>query len=388
MSIYDFENLPDRTNTGSIKWDRYRDRPILPMWVADMDFRSPPEIESALKSRVEHGVYGYTDPTDAVLEAVNEYMKNVHSVSISSEWLLWTPGLVPALNTAARSFCKPGEAVLTTVPIYPPFLTAPRYQGRELLTAPLQNDDGVYSFDWTALEATVTPSTKVFFLCNPHNPVGRVWTQDELTQVIAFCKQHKLILVSDEIHCDLILDTTVKHHSILNIDPWVEENGVVLMSPSKTYNLCGLACSYVIIPNKLLRREFFRSMRGLFNELNCLGYAACTAAYGACAAWRNELLTVLRKNYADVLAFVDEQMPRIKVTPLEATYLAWLDIRQLKLHHPRPHFEKYGVGLNDGTEFGVPGFVRLNFGCPTSRLHEALERMKQAYDASNCFKDG
>lgn len=387
MASYDFEQLPDRSDTGSIKWDRYRDRPILPMWVADMDFRSPPEVENALKARVSHGVYGYTNATNEAIDAVCQYMSAVHGVRVSEEWLLWTPGLVPALNTAARAFCNSGDAVLTTVPIYPPFLTAPRYQDRELITVPLENRDGKYFYDWDALEASITARTRVFFLCNPHNPVGRVWSPEELKRVVQFCKKHDLILVSDEIHCDLILDDRHHHHTALNVDPWVQGNGVTLLSPSKTYNLCGLACSFVIIPDQRLRKLFHRSMRGLFNELNCLGYAACAAAYQSGAAWREELIGVLRRNYTEVLEFTQAKMPKIQVTPLEATYLAWLDIRSLQLHHPRTHFEKHGVGLNDGTEFGVPGFMRLNFGCPPARLREALERMKIAYDDSNCFQD-
>ena len=380
MSAYDFINLPDRRDTGSIKWERYEGRDVLPMWVADMDFRSPPEIEAALQNRVAHGVYGYTDPTTEATQAVCQYMQDVHGCDIDETWLLWTPGLVPALNTAARAFCDKGQEVITTVPIYPPFLTAPRYQDRELVSVELSNENGFYTFDWDALEKSVTSNTKVFFLCNPHNPVGRVWAMDELQRVVDFCKRHQLVLVSDEIHCDLILNPDQQHHTALQIDPWVKDHGVTLMAPSKTYNLCGLACSFVVIPDDSLRRKFRRSMRGLFNELNCLGYAACAAAYRYGGPWRLELLDVLRENFAEILRFTDKSMPLIKVSPLQATYLAWLDIRALKLHHPRTHFERRGVGLNDGTEFGVPGFVRLNFGCPRARLQEALQRIKTAYD--------
>ena len=380
MSTYDFENLPNRSNTGSIKWDRYADRDILPMWVADMDFRAAPEVEAALQERVSHGVFGYTNPTAEAVQAICRYMSEVHGCHIEETWILWTPGIVPALNIAARAFCNQGQGVITTVPIYPPFLTAPRYQERKLLSVSLHNSAGFYTFDWDALERNITAETRVFFLCNPHNPVGRVWSRDELTQVVQFCDRHQLILVSDEIHCDLILSADHEHCTALKIDDWVKKNGVTLMAPSKTYNLCGLACSFVIIADDALRRSFRRSMRGLFNELNCLGYAACAAAYQHGESWRRELLQVLRRNYAEIVQFTEETMPLIKVSPLQATYLAWLDIRALKLHHPRTHFERRGVGLNDGTEFGVPGFVRLNFGCPPSRLRESLRRMKTAYD--------
>jgi cystathionine beta-lyase len=355
------------------------------MWVADMDFRSPPEVETALTERVAHGVFGYTNPTSEAISAICEYMADVHDVDVSKDWLLWTPGLVPALNTAARAFCNPGETVLTTVPIYPPFLSAPKYQHRELLVAPLANDGGRYTYDWNALEAAVRPSTRVFFMCNPHNPVGRVWSLEELDRVAAFCQERNLILVSDEIHCDLILAEKLKHYTAMKLGSWVVDNSITLMSPSKTYNLCGLACSFVIIPNTKLRRAFHRSMRGLFNELNCLGYVACAAAYQSGAAWRSELISVLRTNYHEISDFCKTRMPLIKLTPLEATYLAWLDIRALKLNNPRTHFESCGVGLSDGVEFGTPGFLRMNFGCPTTRVCEALAQMENAYNNSDCF---
>ena len=383
MTDYEFSYLPDRSGTGSIKWDRYRDSSILPMWVADMDFRSPPEVEAALNRRVAHGVFGYTNPTQEAISAVCRYMGDTHNVEISEEWLLWTPGLVPALNTAARALCNTGEAVLTTVPIYPPFLSAPRYQHRDLIVAPLSNESGRYTYDWAALESAVTSSTRVFFMCNPHNPVGRVWSLQELERIVAFCQEHRLILVSDEIHCDLILSDKLQHQTAIKLGSWVVDNSITLMSPSKTYNLCGLACSFVIIPNAQLRRSFHRSMRGLFNELNCLGYAACAAAYQSGAAWRSELISVLRTNWHEISAFCHNRMPLIKLTPLEATYLAWLDIRQLELSNPRTHFESHGVGLSDGVEFGTPGFLRMNFGCPTARVLEALTQMEKAYIKSD-----
>ena len=213
MTSYDFINLTDRRDTGSVKWDRYMAQDILPMWVADMDFRSPPEVEAALQKRVSHGVYGYTNPTAEATRAVCDYMRDAHGCDIDQEWLLWTPGLVPALNTAARAFCEKGQEVITTVPIYPPFLTAPRYQDRGLVSVALHNENGFYTFDWSNLEKSVTSNTKLFFLCNPHNPVGRVWSMDELKQVVDFCKRHQLVLVSDEIHCDLILSSDQQHHT-------------------------------------------------------------------------------------------------------------------------------------------------------------------------------
>ena len=349
------------------------------MWVADMDFTSPPEVIDALHERVGHGIFGYTNPTDAALGAVVDYMRTAHGVDIEPDWLLWTPGLVPALNTAARAYCEADQSVLTTVPIYPPFLSAPRYQARVLEFAPLANDQGRYKYDWPALERAITPQTRIFYMCNPHNPVGRVWTREELSEVIDFCKAHQLLLLSDEIHCDLILQSDLTHHSILATESWAHENSITLLSPSKTYNLCGLACSYVIIPNRSLRRTFHRAMRGLFNELNCLGYAACAAAYREGEAWRGQLLDVLRRNYKIVRDTIASDMPRFRLTPLEATYLAWIDTRDAANERWSQIFEDHGVGLSNGSEFGTPGFLRFNFGTSTAQVREALDRMSQAY---------
>ncbi len=379
---YHFTDPPPRAGTGSIKWDRYRDRDVLPMWVADMDFTSPPEVIEALHERVGHGIFGYTSPTDAAVRAVVDYMRTSHGIDIEPDWLLWTPGLVPALNTAARAYCEPGQSVLTTVPIYPPFLSAPRYQGRVLNFAPLANEQGRYRYDWSALERAITPQTRIFYMCNPHNPVGRVWTREELSKVIEFCKAHQLLLLSDEIHCDLILEQDITHHSILGADSWAHENSITLLSPSKTYNLCGLACSYVIIPDRSLRRNFHRAMRGLFNELNCLGYAACAAAYRGGETWRGQLLDVLRQNYKLVQEAIANDMPRFQLTPLEATYLAWIDTRGAANDRWSQIFEEHGVGLSNGSEFGTPGFLRFNFGTSTAQVREALDRMRQAYQSA------
>jgi cystathionine beta-lyase len=378
---YDFETLPDRSGTGAQKWERYAGRDVIPAWVADMDFLSPPAVIEQLCARSQHGVFGYTNPYASVEGAAIDYMQRAHGVAVEREWIVWMPGLVPALNTAARAYCGADEAVMTTTPVYPPFLSAPRYQGCQLQKVPLVVRADRYEFDIAAMQSAVTDKTRVFFLCNPHNPVGRVWSRAELQQIIAFCKTHSLILVSDEIHCDLILEPELTHQSILRLDDWAYENSLTLMAPSKTYNLCGLACSFVVIPDATIRRPFRIATRGLFNEIGCLGYAGCEAAYRHGEAWRLELIEVLRENRNLLQSFFAQNMPRIRILPLEATYLAWLDVRELGLDQARQYFEDAGVGLNDGAEFGWPGYLRLNFGCPKSILTEVLARMEQAYRA-------
>lgn len=376
---YDFTTLPDRTNTGSLKWDKYHGRDILPMWVADMDFTSPPEITAALQQRVAAGVYGYTIPYPSVENAVIDYMARAHGVTIQREWIVWMPGLVPALNAASRAYDAPMDAVMTNTPVYPPFLTAPVWQEKQLQAVPLMVKDGRDTFDFAAMEAAVTERTRMFILCNPHNPVGRAWDTAELAELVAFCRRHKLILVSDEIHCDLIWQPGVRHHTALSLDPWCHDHSLTLMAPSKTYNVPGLACSYVIIPNLQLRTKFQHAARGMITEVNCMGYTGCEAAFTHGEPWRQQMLAVLRTNYHRLFDFIHDKMPRIRMRPMEATYLAWLDVRDLNLDHPDRFFEQHGVGLSNGALFGSPGFLRFNFGCPTHQVDAALERMHKAY---------
>lgn len=381
QSDFDFSNSPNRAGTGSLKWQKYADRDILPMWVADMDFVSPKPIREALQERLEHGVYGYTIPYPSVEDAVIAYFKDVQGVTIEREWLVWMPGLVPALNAATRAFGEAGEGIMTNSPVYPPFLTAPEWQNKTLQSVPLKWDGKCYSFDFAAMEAAVTNSTRVFILCNPHNPVGRAWDRDELEQLVTFCCKHELIVVSDEIHCDLILSETVEHHTFAGLGDWARDNSLTLMAPSKTYNVPGLACSFIVVPNPKLRTRFQRAARGLITEVNCMGYAACEAAYRECESWRRALIEVLRENYAILQRRISSEMPRIRLFPLEATYLAWMDVRDLGLEDPATFFEKFGVGLSDGAYFGAPGYLRFNFGAPTKMVESALDRMAEAYQS-------
>lgn len=375
---YDFHSCPDRRYSGSLKWSKYAGRDVLPMWVADMDFRAPPEVIEALQARAGHGVFGYTLPNAGVEEAVIDYLRERHGLAIRREWLVWMPGLVPALNAASRAFEKPGDGVMTNTPVYPPFLSAPEWQDKELLAVPLKCENDRYTFDFEAMEAAVTERTRLFILCNPHNPVGRAFSREELQAVIEFCKRHELILVSDEIHCDLLLDEKAEHHTLLNVDPWARENSLTLMAPSKTYNIPGLACSFIIVPDARLRLRFQKASRGMITELNCFAYAGCEAAYRHGEPWRRALLEQLRENYATVLDWVEKELPGISMVPMEATYLAWLDVRGLGLDKPAAFFEDHGVGLSDGALFGKAGFLRLNFGCPPDMLQRALERMAKA----------
>ncbi len=372
-----FTESIDRRDTGSLKWDKYAGRDILPLWVADMDFRSPEAVLQALHARVDHGVFGYTIPYADVIEAVLDYLKNRHGLVAQKEWLCWLPGLVPALNLICRATGEAGSGVMINTPVYPPFLSAPVNSDRRRIAVPLSLREDTWEMDWDAMEQAVTPDTKLFILCHPHNPVGRVWAHGEIEQLVDFCERHDLTLVSDEIHCDLILDD-LPHIATLSLGERAARRTIALYAPSKTYNLPGLACAFAVIPDEKLRAAFMRTARGIITEINAFGYAGCAAAYRHGEPWRQKLLPVLRANRDLVFDFVRDRLPGIVMHPMAATYLAWLDVRGLKLDNPVAFFEEAGVGLSNGVDFGTPGFLRLNFGCPRARLEEALTRMEKA----------
>jgi len=380
---FDFTSSINRNGTGSMKWNKFAGRDVLPFWVADMDFFSPPCVVEALRERVDHGIFGYTVPYPSVQESVIQYLKRDHDLDVKPEWLVWMPGLVPALNTASRAFESPGDGVMSCTPVYPPFLSAPEWQDKELIQIPLIEKDRRYTFDWERMEKAVKPNTRLFLLCNPHNPVGTVFSRAEIEQLIDFCERHDLILVSDEIHCDLLLEPTAKHHSILSFGERAAKQSLTMMAPSKTYNIPGLSCSFIIIPNPRLRMRFQRASRGMITEINCFGYVGCEAAYRHGEPWRKELIQVLRHNRDQLYQFVAERMPKVKMLPMEATYLAWMDMRDLGLDKPAAWFEEHGIGLSDGTLFGSPGFLRFNFGCPSDLMEKGLQRLGSAYDALN-----
>lgn len=378
---FDFETSLERRNTDSQKWQKYAGKDILPMWVADMDFKSSPAIIAALQERVAHGVFGYARPVKSTTDAIIQALEQRYGWRIDPAWLVWLPGLVVGLNITAQAFAQPGEEVLTLTPIYPPFMSAPKNSGRASRQVPLQlATPGRWEIDWAALERAITHRTRLFYLCNPHNPVARVWRREELVRLGEFCVRHNLILCSDEIHCDLILDA-LPHVPTALLGDEIARRTITFMAPSKTYNVPGLGTSLAIISDANLRAQFVRATSGVMAEVTNLGYTACEAAYRDSEPWRQGLLQTLRGNRDYLLDFVARELPGVTIeAPIEATYLAWLNVSALKLADPIAHFEKHGVGLSDGAFFGVPrgSHVRLNFGCPRSTLTEALTRMKHA----------
>ena len=377
--LFDFDTPVERRATASLKWDRYGNRDIIPLWVADMDFRSPPAVIRALQQRVAYGVFGYTLAPQELNDAVVAMLKNLYGWEIEPDWLVWLPGLVTGLNVVCRAVGEEGDDVMTAVPVYPPFLTAPGHFRRNLIKVPLKEENNRWQFDFDRLERSITAKTRIFILCNPHNPVGRVYTRDELTVLAAICNRHDIVICSDEIHCDLILDEDKAHIPTATLGPEVAARTITLMAPSKTFNLPGLGCALAVISEKKLRRQFKNAMAGIVPRPNVLGYAAALAAFGECDDWHAALLDYLRGN-RDTVERAIQQMPPFSIAPVEATYLAWIDMRSAGLKNPAKFFEKAGVGLQEGIEFDGPGFARLNFGCARSLLEQALQRMKAAME--------
>ena len=381
---YDFDRPIDRLHSDSAKWGFYAPD-VLPAWVADMDFESPAPIMDAVKHRLDHGVFGYAFDLPELRDAVCARLLRLYDWAVEPESLVLLPGLVSGLNVFTRAFGQPGDGVLINTPVYPPFLTAPTNQGQDVHAAAQQTTlvDGHlhYDIDFAALEAAITPQTKSFILCNPHNPTGRVYTREELLRIGDLCERHDLVLCSDEIHCELLLDD-VKHIPIASLSPALAARTVTLLAPSKTFNIPALGLSLAIIPDPAVRAQMEKAATGIVPHVNVLGMYAALAAYTECDDWLAQLLAYLTANRDYAVEFITNNLPGITTTVPQATYLAWLDCRAAAIDgSPYEFFLKEAkVALNDGARFGVDGegFVRLNLGCPRATLEEVLTRMRDA----------
>jgi len=382
----DFDRLIERIGTDSIKWGKYPGD-VLPLWVADMDFASPPAVLEALHRRVEHAVFGYGSDAKALSEVLVARMQDAYGWRISPEHIVYLPGVVQGFNLACLAFAGNNERVVVQSPVYPLLINAPHETGRESAEVGFTQDaSGNYRVDWQVFGEEMQHSARLFILCNPQNPLGRVFTRHELERMAGVCLQAGTIICSDEIHCDLVYQG-YRHIPIAALAPEVAERTVTLMAPSKTFNLAGLQCSFAIIQNEALRRQFLGASRGLLSHLNLLGCTAAIAAYTEGQPWLEALMGYLKENRDTLITFVREHMPHIRVSVPEGTYLAWLDCRAVPgLQKPYSFFLKHArVALSDGKPFGPPGdgHVRINFGCPRAVLLEALGRMKQALDAAH-----
>jgi len=378
---FDFNTLPNRRANDSVKWNKYNED-VLPMWVADMDFKTPGPVIEALKARIDHGVFGYPQFPKNLEESVVEWLDRRHGWQVTPEDLVFIPGVVTGFNLAAHAVTRPGDGFLVQTPTYGPFFGVEKNVNlvqHEMELTHCKN--GQYKVDLDAFEAALTGRTRIFMFCNPQNPTGRVFRKDELEAMAEICLKNEIIICSDEIHSDLIFSGN-KHIPIASLDPEIAAKTITLIAPSKTFNIAGLKASVAIITEEALRKQFCDARQGLTGRVNLLGMVAMEAAYARGGAWLDALLEYLEANRDYLFDFVAQELPGVKMAKPEGTYLAWLDCRESGINGKPDEFflENAKVAENDGSWFGKggQGFVRLNFGCPRSILEEGLTRMKKA----------
>ena len=388
-NCYNFNQVIERKNTNCLKYDsairRGKPEHALPLWVADMDFQTAPEIIEEIKERVEHGIFGYSEPQETYFEALQDWMKQKHAWDIQQNWLAKTPGVVFALATAVRTFTKEGDTVLIQSPVYYPFREVVENNHRTVADNTLiQGEDGKYQMDYQDFENQIVEhKIHLFLLCNPHNPVGRVWTPQELQKIGKICLRHHVIVVSDEIHCDFAL-SGYQHQVFANLTPELADITITCTSPSKTFNLAGLQVSNILIANQQLKRKFQKEINASgYSQLNVMGLTACEAAYRYGERWHQAFMAYLQDNLSYVRTFLRSHLPQIKLIEPEGTYLIWLDFRGLGLSESKREeliVENAKLWLDSGIMFGKSGegFERMNIACPRSILREALERLALA----------
>lgn len=373
----DFSKKPARQSTFAYKWEKYKGTDILPMWIADTEFECAPAIIEAMKTRVDNGLFGYTLPAHAKpsVDAIIRWCKKQYGWDIESDWVVWTPGVVPAFNVAIQAYTTPGEGVIVQTPNYPPLLAAPQINGRKKLEVPTLQVDGRPTLDFETLEKHASRSdTRLFIICNPMNPVGSALTQEELEQVADICERHQVILCSDEIHCDLILEE--QSHLPASAHQKLKDNSITLMAASKTFNIAGLGTSFAIIPNQKIRASFNKAARGIVPWVNVMGLVATEAAFTQCDDWHQSQLAYLKEN-RDYLVSEINKIDGLSATTPQATFLLWVDASGLGVDDTQKWCEERGVGPSPGRDFGEPNCFRLNFGCSREYLKEAISKLSK-----------
>ena len=390
MVDYNFDEVIDRRNTDCLKYDfavqRGRPKDVLPFWVADMDFPIAQEIEDALVKRCQHGIFGYSEATDGYFAALQNWYLKHFNWQVQRPWLIKTPGVVFALAMAVKAFTEPGDGVLVQQPVYYPFTEVIRDNDREVVNAPLALVNGHYEIDFADLEQKLAnPKVKLMFLCSPHNPVGRVWSKEELLKVGDLCLKYNVITVSDEIHSDFVWDDNV-HTYFATLGEEYQQNCIVCTAPSKTFNLAGLQVSNIFIPNQKLRRAFRKQIDAAgYSQLNTLGLVACQAAYTYGEEWLTQVKAYIRSNITFVDDYLKQNLPQIKMLPIEGTYLVWLDCSALGMTADEREqwlWHEAKLWLDGGGIFGKEGeaFERINVACPRATLLQGLEQLKAAVE--------
>lgn len=390
---YNFGEIFDRTNYHSVKWDELGKKfgtdakDVLPMWIADMEFRSPQPVIDAIKNAAQHGIYGYTSRPSSYYQAIVDWMEKRYNWKIKKDWIAYGPGVVPALSLIIRGFCQPGDKVIIQPPVYYPFFRVIENNGCHILKNPLKLKNRRYVMDFEDLERKIDDSrVKILIFCSPHNPVGRVWQKEELIRLGKICLKNEVIVISDEIHADILFEG-YKHISFASICQEFAQNSITCTAPSKTFNLAGLQTSSIIIPNKKYYKIYDNILNSLeLSENNVFGLVALEAAYRYGEEWLNQLLSYLNENLKFLINYFEERIPKIKVVKPEGTYLVWLDCRQLGLNAKELNYfmiKKARVALDDGYWFGTEGegFMRINIACPRSFLEKGLKRIERAVNS-------
>lgn len=393
---FDFDRIIERRGTECVKYDLFDDPDVLPLWVADMDFESPPSVKQALHERVDHGIFGYTFDSKQLREAICERMARLYDWQVEPDEIVFMPGVVASLNAAMRATGSPGDNVLMQTPVYPPFLSSPAVNGMEArhneLVPAERGGHLYYEIDFDAFEDAIDERTSMFALCSPHNPVGRVWSEEELKRMAEICIKHDVVIASDEIHGDLIFDDHPQK-PLAALSPEIAQHTITLMAPSKTFNIPSLGFSFAIIQNKQLKKQFEKAEALVVPHVGVLGLTAALGAYTGGDEWLHAVLDYMQSNRDYTTQFIEEHLPGVRTTHPEGTYLSWLDVRAYSngasdeddpmMQWIEPFFLKEArVALNNGAMFGDggKGFARLNFAMPRARLEDALQRMKHAVE--------
>ena len=381
FTMHNFDNSINRRLSNSTKWNRFGNRDVIPLWVADMDFAVPDFVMSAIHKRMEHPIFGYTDTPETIQNAFIDWLHRKYHWDIEPEWLIWLPGVVPGLNTASRAVGEPGDGMIVPTPAYYPFFSVPNNGQKIGLFSKMfiENDKWLMNMDELN---TLAPRASSLLFCNPQNPTGRVYTREELQELASLCHEHDLIILSDDIHWGFVLDEDANHIPIASLDRETAKRTITFFAPTKTYNFAGLSSAVAIIPDPSIRRKVVNSKMGMVSDISPLAYAAAEAAYKDQTSWHSELLEYLRHN-RQILENTVCSIPGISMSHVEGTYLGWIDGSQLPVTDPTIYFESHGLGFTNGKDYGNPGFFRLNFGCPAAQLAEALQRLTKAIDAAS-----
>lgn len=388
--MYDFDHIVERSETNSVKYDLremyFQNKDVIPMWVADMDFETPPFIRKAVQKRAEHPIYGYSIKPESYFLSIINWLKKRFSWDVLKKDILFSPGVVPGFTLAIMAYTKPGDKVITQPPVYFPFFQSIEDNGRELVYNQLIEKDNYYTIDFEDLDTKLSdPKTKVLLISSPHNPVGRVWNQEELEKMVALCKKHDVIMLTDEIHSDLVFKGN-KHIPTASISDVAKELCVTFMAPSKTFNMAGLSTSFLVIQNEALKKKYEEVLQAYHLGMgNVFGNEALEAAYNFGEEWLEELIEYLSVNNDYVADFLEKNVPEITFLKPEATYLLWLNCKELGMTEKDLQaffIKKAGLGLNNGAIFGPggPGYMRMNVACPLSTVKTALDQLLKAIE--------